>query len=215
VDRYHQSQLTRIDRAITALRAERRRVAARVPVVAFQGAPGAFSEEAVAAFFDGRATLRPCRTLADAFAAVATGVADAAVVPTENSLAGAVPGSSDLIRRHDVHAAGQRRLPIAHMLIGTPDAALDQVRIVRSHPVALAQCRRFFASHPEISAEPAFDTAGAVADVIAAGDPRVAAAGSARAAAIYGGRILAEHIQDTAENVTTFVLILPGKQVSR
>lgn len=212
---YQHSQLSRIDRAIDALHAERRRLAARTPRVAFQGARGAFSEDAVSEFFGTSAVLRPCRTLADVMRDLETCSADYAVIPVRNTLAGAVPGSADLLRRHDVHVAGERQLRIAHMLIGTSHATLESLRLVRSHPVALAQCQLFLGRHPELRTEAAFDTAGAVADIVHAGDASVGAIGSARAAALYGGAILAENLQDTPDNFTTFVLLAPGRAPAR
>lgn len=215
VDDYQHSQLTRIDRAIDALHAERRRVAARAPRVAFQGAPGAFSEDAVREFFGDRALAQPCPTLIDVMHELETCSVDFAVIPVRNTLAGAVPGSAELMRRHDVHVAGERQLRIAHMLIGPPGSTLASIRTVRSHPVALAQCQRFFDGHPQMTATAAFDTAGAVAEVVAAGDPAVAAVGSARAAALYGGTILVEHLQDIPDNFTTFVLLAHGRAPAR
>ncbi len=215
MDDYPHSQLSRIDRAIDALTAERRRVAARTPRVAFQGAPGAFSEDAVRDFFGDRVEARPCRTLADVFRELERCSAEFGVIPVRNTLAGAVPGSAELIRDQAVHVADERRLRIAHMLIGAPGASLETVRVVRSHSVALAQCTRFFATHQEFVTEPAFDTAGAVAEIVAAADPAIAAVGSARAAALYGGVVLAEHLQDNPDNFTTFVLLAPGRAPAR
>ena len=161
---YPHSQLSRIDRAIDALRAERRRVAAHAPRVAFQGVRGAFSEDAVTEFFGTSVALLPCRTLTDVVQALETCSADYAVIPVRNTLAGAVPGSAELLRRPDVHVAGERQLRIAHMLIGVRGATLASLRVVRSHPVALAQCQVFLRSQPHLTTEAAFDTAGAVAD---------------------------------------------------
>lgn len=212
---YPHSQLSRIDRAIDALRAERRRVAAHSPRVAFQGVRGAFSEDAVTEFFGASVTLQPCRTLTDVMQALDSCNADYAVIPVRNTLAGAVPGSAELLRRHDVHVAGERQLRIAHMLIGVPGATLASLRVARSHPVALAQCQLFLRAQPQLTTEAAFDTAGAVADVVRGGDPTIAAIGSARAATLYGGTVVAANLQDTPDNFTTFVLLAPGRAPTR
>src|SRR5687767_14629401 len=182
---------------------------------AYQGAPGAFSEDAAVAMLGAQARLRPCPTLADVFAALSQGDANAAVVPLENTLAGAVPGAADLIATHAVHIVAEHAAPVAHAVIGVPGVTLEQVRRVWSHPVALAQCEQWFRAHPQITPMPAFDTAGAVADVIGRGVVEDAAIGSRRAAEVYGGIVLQEDVQDESDNFTRFVLIEPGRLMRR
>lgn len=177
---------------------------------AYQGAPGAFSEEAALLFVRASARLLPCRTLEDVFAAVCDGAARVGVVPIENTLAGPVPGCADLFVRHEVHATGERTLRIVHALIAAPGVTLPAVRRVYSHPVAIAQCELFLRSHPQIVAVPAFDTAGAVAEVLRAGVPDAAAIASRRAAEIWGGEILADAIQDSVQNLTRFLAFAAG-----
>ena len=202
--------LERIDRAIDALRAERARLSGTAPSVAYQGAPGAFSEDAARALAGDDAVLQPMRTLEDVFGAMSDGVAEFAVIPVENSLAGAVPRAAELIRRSGCRIMAEHSLRIAHALIGCPGASIDSIRRAASHPVALAQCRQFFAARPNICEVTAFDTAGAVAAVVAAGNPEDAAIGSARAAALYGGEILLSEIQDRRDNFTRFVVVAKG-----
>jgi len=199
--------LERLDRAIDALREERRRLADVVPVVAFQGAPGAFSEAAARVLVGGAPTLAPRRTLDDVFADLAAGRVDFAVIPVENTLAGRVPRASELIRAHHARVIATHALPVSHALIGCRGASLDAIRTVASHPMALAQCRRLLAEHPAWAVEEAFDTAGAVETIVANGDPSRAALASVRAAEHYGGVVLAADVQDRAENLTTFVLV--------
>src|SRR5581483_10404516 len=117
--------------------------------IAIQGEPGSFSHEA-ALKAQPRATILPCSLSAEVFAAVETGSADAAMIPIENSLAGSVLEHYDLLLAHDVAVESEWLLRIRHNLIGVPGAALEKLRQAWSHPVALAQCRRFFALHPEI-----------------------------------------------------------------
>lgn len=208
----------RIDRTIVALLAERQRLDGEIGELqrdhaadaAYQGAPGAFSEEAALALAGAGARLEPCETLDDALDAVVGGRARAAVVPIENTLAGSVPGCADALARRDVHIAGECVLNIRHALIAPPGASLAGIRRVLSHPVALAQCARFFRSRPGVRAVPVFDTAGAVARVVQAGRPDEAAIAGLRAAPLYGGIVLAEDIQDRADNATRFLLIRPG-----
>jgi prephenate dehydratase len=199
--------LERIDRAIDALRAERRRLSGSAPAVAYQGAPGAFSEDAARELAGGDALLHPMKTLDDVFQALAIGVAEFAVIPVENSLAGPVPRAAELIRRFGCRVMAEHSLRIAHALIACPGAAIGDIREAASHPVALAQCRQFFAARPGISEVAAFDTAGAVALMMKAGDPAHAAIASSRAAALYGGVVLLDEIQDRRDNFTRFVVV--------
>jgi prephenate dehydratase len=177
---------------------------------AYQGAPGAFSEDAAHALVGPGATLLACRTLDDVFAALEAGVARAAVVPVENTLAGAVPGCADLLARHDVRIAAEYAHPIAHALIAPPGVSLGAVRRVYSHPVALAQCEAFFRAHPGVTPMAAFDTAGAVADLMRDATPDAAAIANRRAAGVWGGVVLADRIQDASDNYTRFLLVRPG-----
>ena len=179
-------------------------------VVAYQGAPGAFSEDAAVALSGGGAHLRPCRTLEDVFDALACGAAAAGVVPIENTLAGPVPGCADLLDRRDVHIVAERVDRIVHALVAPAGATIDGVRRVLSHPVAIAQCEAFFRGHPQLAPVPAFDTAGAVAEIIRRGERDAAAIASRRAATVYGGVVIADAIQDSADNFTRFLRIAPG-----
>jgi prephenate dehydratase len=179
-------------------------------VVAYQGAPGAFSEAAALAMCGADARLQPCRTLEAVFGAVAGGAAATGVVPIENSLAGAVPGCADLLERCSVRIVAERTDRIEHALVAPAGVALRDVRRVFSHPVAIAQCEAFFVAHPHLAPVPAFDTAGAVAEVMRHGAADAAAIASARAADLYGGVVLAAGIQDSADNATRFLRIEAG-----
>ncbi|MGH9901661.1 MAG: prephenate dehydratase [Pyrinomonadaceae bacterium] len=177
--------------------------------VAFQGERGAFSEEAAVKLLGEGVTLVPRPTFESLFAAVGEGAADCALAPVENSLAGSVHRSYDLLLESSLHIAGEVVIPIRHHLIGCPGASFGEIKTVASHPVALAQCERFFAAHPEIRRAVAEDTAGSVAEVIGRGDPTRAAIAGERTARIYGGTILREHLEDHRENYTRFVLLTP------
>ena len=174
---------------------------------AYQGAPGAFSEDAARVLLGSEATLHPCPTLDDVFAALSDGAVHAAVVPVENTLAGAVPGAADLIAKHGVRIVDQYDALIGHAVIGVPGATIQGLRRIYSHPMALAQCERWVKEHSHIDPVPAFDTAGAVANVIERRAVEDAALGSRRAAELYGGVVLQADVQDRADNFTRFVLI--------
>jgi prephenate dehydratase len=177
--------------------------------VAFQGEPGAFSEAAAIRLLGESIRTVPRPTFDSAFRAIPEGAADALLAPVENSLAGSVVRVFDLLLESNLEIVGETILRIEHQLIGCPGATLNGLRSVASHPVALAQCERFFSSHPELKRLPAEDTAGSVREVLARGEPSAAAIAGRRAAEHYGGAILAENIHDNPENFTRFVLLIP------
>jgi len=182
--------------------------------VAFQGEPGAFSEAAAIQLLGEAITTVPRATFDATFRAIDEGAAEALLTPVENSLAGSVVRVFDLLLESRLGIVAETILPIEHQLIGCPGATLQGIRSVASHPMALAQCERFFSSHPEFKRIPAEDTAGSVREVLSRGDKSCAAIAGSRAAAHYRGVILAEGIQDNAENFTRFVLLVPEKDAS-
>jgi prephenate dehydratase len=183
------------------------------PRVAFQGERGAFSEEAAALLLGEEIELVPRPTFESLFAAVSEGLADYALAPVENSLAGTVHRSYDLLLESSLCIAGEVIIPIRHCLIGCPGTRFDAIKTVESHPVALAQCLRFFEAHPQIRGLATEDTAGSVAQVVLRGDATCAAIAGRRAAEVYGGVILLEHLEDHRENYTRFVLLTPSTRV--
>jgi prephenate dehydratase len=182
--------------------------------VAFQGEPGAFSEAAAMQLLGHGITPVPRATFDSAFRAIQESAADALLAPVENSLAGSVVRVFDLLMENMLSIVAETILPIEMQLIALPGASLGDIRAVASHPMALAQCERFFAAHPQWKRVPAEDTAGSVREVLARGDKSCAAIAGRRAAEHYHGTILAESIQDNAENFTRFVLLLPEKDAA-
>ncbi len=180
--------------------------------IAIQGEPGSFSHEA-ALKARPEATILPCALSAEVFAAMDEDAVDAAVIPIENSLAGSVLEHYDLLLAHEVAVESEWLLRIRHNLIGVPGTAIEQIRQAYSHPVALAQCRRFFVEHPEIEAAPFYDTAGSVKQLMELRDAGVGAIASVGAAHYYGGEILLADIEDNAENYTRFFLIRTRKRL--
>jgi prephenate dehydratase len=176
---------------------------------AYQGQAGAYSEQAARLLCGPEAALLPCETLADVFAAVEQR-AHWAVVPIENTLTGAVPGVVTLLLSSGLTVHDETIARIDHVLAGPAGLALDDVREVLSHPVALAQCARFFKSHPAVRPVPVFDTAGAL-DLVMRESPSGRAAIAGRAAAVlYGAVVLAEHLQDHPDNFTRFLKAGPA-----
>lgn len=182
--------------------------------VAFQGEPGAFSEAAAIQLLGEGITTVPRATFDAAFRAIQEGAADALLAPVENSLAGSVVRVFDLLMENRLSIVAETILPIEMQLIALPGASLGEIRSVSSHPMALAQCERFFVAHPQWKRVPAEDTAGSVREALARGDKSCAAIAGRRAAEHYHGAILAESIQDNAENFTRFVLLLPEREAA-
>lgn len=174
--------------------------------IAIQGEPGAFSHEAALKLV-ADAEIVPCALSAEVFAALDTGAADAAVIPIENSLAGSVLEHFDLLLKHDVKVVEETLVRIRHNLIAMPGVCIDEIEHVLSHPVALAQCRRFLAAHPAMKAIAFYDTAGSVKQLMELRERNVAAIASEAAAAYYGAAILERDIEDNPENYTRFFLV--------
>ncbi len=180
--------------------------------IAIQGELGSFSHQA-ALKLEPEATIVPCALSAEVFKLVESGEVCAAVIPIENSLAGSVVEHFDLLFQSDVRIERESLLRIRHNLVAVPGSTIADIRQVLSHPVALAQCRRFFAEHPAMTPTPFYDTAGSVKHVIALGDSKTAAIASEQAALAYGGQVLAASIEDNPANYTRFFLIRSSAHV--
>jgi len=178
-----------------------------MPRIAFQGERGAFSEEAAQRLLPFAIETVPCHTFESLFAAIDEGRADLALAPLENSLAGHVTRSYDHLYESSLWVRAEVVRPIHHCLIGRPEARLETIRTVQSHPVALAQCERFFSEAPDIKRVTAEDTAGSVREVMERADAGAAAIAAAHAAQVYGAQILKANIEDYPENFTRFVLL--------
>lgn len=178
--------------------------------VAFQGAPGAFSEEAAVKLLGEDITLVPRPTFESLFSSIDDQSANFILAPIENSLAGFVHACFDLLRESKLSIVGEVIIPISHCLIGCPGAEFRSITSVESHSVALDQCRRFLSANPQIKRIAADDTAGSVAQIVAHGDLSRAAIAGRRAAEKYGGVILREHLEDSSENYTRFLLLTPA-----
>lgn len=183
------------------------------PRIAFQGERGAFSEEAAVKLLGEDIELVPRPTFDALYSAIKDGLADYILAPIENSLAGSVYRSYDLLIASGLQIRAEAVIPIVHNLIGVPGATFEKITTVSSHPVALAQCEKFFAAHPGIKRITVDDTAGSVRDVMRESDPTKAGIASRRAADVYGGAILREHLEDHAENYTRFLLLAPDAEV--
>ncbi len=175
-------------------------------IVAFQGEPGAYSQQAAFNFFGAGVETKPCETLEDVFTAVERGDTPFAIVPVENSLEGSISKTYDLLLESPLKVSGELNLRVSHCLIAAPGSTLECIKTVYSHPQALGQCQAFL-RHIDCRTIPTLDTAGSVKMIKEEGLLNSAAVASARSATIYGMKILASNIEDTANNFTRFFVL--------
>jgi prephenate dehydratase len=175
--------------------------------VAIQGERGAFSHQAALGVLGEGIEVVPEATFDGLFASVGEGRADRALVPIENSLHGSIHENYDRLLHSPLHIVGETQMRIRQCLIARPGTAVGEIRCVASHPVALAQCRRFFAERSEVEAVTAYDTAGAVRDLMEGRLAADGAIGSTLAAELYGAEVLMESIEDDSENYTRFLVL--------
>ena len=171
--------------------------------IVYQGEPGAYSETACMSFAPDFEPV-PCGTFEEALQAVQRGEAERAMLPIENSLAGRVGDLHYLLPRSDLHIIAEHFLAIRHQLLGVKGAKLSDIKIVRSHAMALGQCLASI-SALGLKAELAGDTAGAGKRLAELGHKDEAVIASARTAEIYGLDILKENVEDAGHNTTRFI----------
>ena len=155
--------------------------------------------------FPGLETI-PCNTFEDAFAAVQNGVADLAMIPVDNTLAGRVADVHHLMPRSGLSIIGEHFLKIEHSLLGVKGAKIEDLKFVHSHLHALPQCRQII-KELGLKAHVHADTAGAAQEVSEKNDPAHAAIASSLAAKIYGLDVLRADVQDASHNATRFVVL--------
>ncbi|MBO6933996.1 MAG: prephenate dehydratase [Deltaproteobacteria bacterium] len=208
--------VTRVFREVLdhSLRVQIERLAGRAGdeatiTVGFQGGEGAYSHMCAQRFFSARkaAIFRGYPDFRSMLEAVRDGALAYAVLPIENTTAGSINESYDLLAEYDLRLVGEEVQRVEHCLIGLADVPLHRIRRIYSHPVALAQCRAFLSSLPGCHAEASEDTALSVAKVKREQDLSQAAIASEEAARIYGLPILRRHVQDQRENLTRMVIV--------
>ncbi|KPL70132.1 hypothetical protein ADN00_19045 [Ornatilinea apprima] len=180
-----------------------------LPIIAFQGEHGAFSEAAAFASFGDQITTLPCESFEEVFLAVTSGRADQGLIPIENSQAGSIHQNYDLLLKYNLFITGEHDHKIEHCLIAFPDTERSALTQVISHPQALAQCAGYLSRLPGVKVTAVYDTAGSVKMLKESGDRRMAAIASQRAAELYEMRILDHGIQDSQHNYTRFLRIHP------
>ena len=180
-------------------------------VIVFQGEVGAYSHLACRGFYPDM-NPRPCPSFAQAFNAVSAGEASLAMIPVENTVAGRVSDIYHLLPEGGLFIIGEKYLPIRHQLLGVKGAKLEDIKVARSHPMALGQVRKRLAAE-RIDPLVDTDTAGAARAVSELGDKSIAAVASVVAGETYGLDILAANIEDAAHNTTRFLILAdsPGE----
>ncbi|CAN6878300.1 unnamed protein product [Brassica oleracea] len=181
--------------------------------ISFQGIPGAYSETAALKAYPNCETV-PCDQFETAFQAVELWLVDKAVLPIENSVGGSIHRNYDLLLRHRLHIAQEVHLPVNHCLLGVPGVQKEDIKCVLSHPQALDQCVNSL-NELGIQRVSAKDTATAAQTVSSSGERSIGAVASVRAANIYGLDILAQNIQDDANNVTRFLILARDPMIPR
>jgi arogenate/prephenate dehydratase len=174
--------------------------------IAFQGEPGAYSE-AAALRFAADATTVPCASFDAVFAAVAAGQVTFGILPMENSIGGSIHRNYDLLVEHELPIVGEVELSVDHCLLAHRGVRLADVRVVYSHPQALAQCEQYLAGLAGVEILAVYDTAGGAKMVADGARGDAAAVASRRAAEVFGLDILAEGLQDYVANITRFVVV--------
>lgn len=175
--------------------------------IVFQGVEGAYSQAAMKQYFGANAQGYHVRTWKDAMEAIEDGAADFAVLPIENSSAGAVNEVYDLLVEFENYIVGETVLPVNHVLAGIPGSKEENIRKVYSHPQGLMQCEKYLYDHSGMEKISVPNTAVAAKKVVEENDETQAAICSAYAAKVYGLEILKEQVNDNSHNSTRFIIV--------
>lgn len=182
--------------------------------VAFQGERGAYSEQALLGYFGERATPVAYPHLEDVFNALLQEQTAYGIVPIENSSAGSIYRTYDLMAENEVHIVGEYFQKINHCLVGLKGTSLATVKVVYSHSQALDQCQAFIKKHG-LSENSFYDTAGAAKWVAQQEEASNCAIASALAAKVYGLDVLAQNIQTYPHNTTRFLVLSKAPSPSK
>ena len=185
------------------------------PNVAYAGRDGAHSAAACERLFPGGASLVSLPSFTAVAEAAAEGAVHLGVLPIESSLSGPVAETHDLLHDSALSITAETVLAIRHCLVGPEVVPLEQIKVVRSHPAALDQCRQLLAAMPWATAIAAATTADAAAEVAAHADPTEAAIASERAARLHGLEVIAGDVGDHHEAYTRFVAVAPYTRLDR
>ncbi len=175
--------------------------------IAYQGVEGSYGHGAALKYFGQDADVYHVKSMEDAMLEVEEGRADFAVLPIENSSAGAVSDNYDLLVKHNVYIVGETELPVSHALLGLPGATLEDIHQVYSHPQALMQCSQYLNSHRQWRQISMENTAVSAKKVLEDGDVTQAAVASEIAGKLYGLKVLEPSINYNKNNATRFIIL--------
>lgn len=183
--------------------------------IAVQGVPGSFHHQVALLNFGPEAEILAFNTFEPVAKSVALGEADFGVMAIENSIAGAILPNYDLIDRYELYIRDEFYLPIAHQLMALPGQKIGDIREVRSHPMAILQCKDFLARHPHIQQFDDVDTASVAKRIAEENLTGIAAIASEIAAEIYGLELVARNIQTIQNNFTRFIILQKENGISK
>lgn len=178
--------------------------------VVYQGVPGAYSNQAMLNYFGENVDNMMVPTFRDAMEVIHRGEADYAVLPVENSTAGIVADTYDLLMEFDNYVVDMVDVKVEHALLGLKDADMSDIKVVYSHPQGLMQCSKFLDEHKEWKQISQPNTAGSAKKVVEENDKTQAAIASETAAKIYGLKVLESNINHNTDNTTRFIIV--GKE---
>lgn len=183
--------------------------------IAIQGVPGSFHHQVALQYFGNDIDLGAFHTFEEVAKSTESGVADYAVMAIENSIAGAILPNYDIIDRHNLFVFDEYYLPISHNLMVLPGQTIEEIKEVRSHPMAILQCKVFFSQYPHITLVDDVDTAYMAQVIAEKGIRGMGAIASPKAAEYYGLEIIAGDIQTVKNNFTRFILLQREKPTIR
>jgi prephenate dehydratase len=176
-------------------------------IIAFQGEHGAYSEEAIHRHFGEDASTLPCETFAAIFEAIQQGKATHGMIPVENALTGSIAQNYELLTEHDFRVQAEILLPVEHQLLAPAGTPIEEIKRVKSHPQALAQCAETLRRRGW-EAVASYDTAGSARELAQHPEPNTGVLASAFAGKLYGLEPLASNIEDQpGHNSTRFFAI--------
>lgn len=175
--------------------------------IGIQGIPGSFHHQVALNYFGHETEVSPYRTFEEVANALSSGKDDFAVMAIENSIAGAILPNYELIDRYGLFVFAEYYLPISHNLMALQGQVIEEIKEVRSHPMAILQCKKFFQQYPTITLTDDLDTASVAKRIADEKIKGVAAIASTTAAEIYKLEILASDIQTVKDNFTRFIIL--------
>jgi chorismate mutase/prephenate dehydratase len=179
--------------------------------VVYQGVEGSYSQAAMFQYFGREVRNFNVRTFDEAMKAICGGIADYAVLPIDNSRAGQVSDTYDLLMYYDNYIVGETYLKVDHTLLGLPGAKVEEIQTIYSHPQGLMQCSNFLAEHPGIRQISTENTAVSARKILEDGDRTAAAIAGEVCGELYGLEVLKKDIVDNPDNTTRFIIVSSKK----